>query len=110
MKMKAVSFGLLVATSLILPSRAEAQKIEYPPEEFAARRQALCNSLGNEGLVLMFGKTIVPAGIRFRQDNDFYYLTGNEDLNAIMFLDASSCAATLFLPAQSERENKIRPW
>ncbi len=107
---KCISFGFLVASSLFLIPEVQAQKIEYPPEEFATRRQALCNSLGNEGLVLMFGKTIVPAGIRFRQDNDFYYLTGNEDLNAIMFMDASSCAATLFLPAQTEREASRDGW
>ncbi|MGD2122727.1 MAG: Xaa-Pro peptidase family protein [Gemmatimonadota bacterium] len=110
MKVKALSTGLLIASFFALASQAQAQKIEYLPEEFSARRRALCESLGHEGHVLMFGKTVVPAGIRFRQDNDFYYLTGNENLNAILFMDASSCTATLFLPAQTEREASRDGW
>jgi Xaa-Pro aminopeptidase len=110
MKAKTLTTGLLLASCSILTSHGQAQKIEYPPEEFSARRQALCGSLEGEGHVLMFGKTVVPAGIRFRQDNDFYYLTGNEDLNAILFMDASSCDATLFLPAQTEREASRDGW
>jgi Xaa-Pro aminopeptidase len=110
MKANALTAGLLLAACSVLASPAQAQKIEYPPEEFSARRQALCGSLGNQGHVLMFGKTVVPAGIRFRQDNDFFYLTGNEDLNAILFLDASSCDATLFIPAQTEREASRDGW
>ncbi len=110
MKASTPTIGLLILSCISPVSRAWAQKIEYPPEEFSARRQALCASLGNEGHILMFGKTLVPAGIRFRQDNDFFYLTGNEDLNAILFMDASSCDATLFLPAQTEREASRDGW
>ena len=110
MKPTRFSTGLLLGLVLLPVTQASAQKIEYQPEEFAARRQALCTSLGNQGMVLMFGKAVVPAGIRFRQDNDFYYLTGNEDLNAILFMDAASCDATLFLPAQTEREASRDGW
>ena len=95
---------------LSLVSEAEGQRIHYPADEFADRRQALCESVGNEGLILLFGKTVVPAGVRFRQDNDFYYFSGNDNLNAILFMDAGSCAAHLFLPAQTEREASRDGW
>ena len=56
-----------------------AERLGYPPAEFTARRAALAKSLG-KGTVVLFGRTAPQAGIRFRQDNDFYYFTGNEDL------------------------------
>ena len=82
------SFALTLVSLALVAMEASAQRIEYPPEEFADRRGALCESVGGEGHILMFGKTVVPAGVRFRQDNDFFYLSGNEDLNAVLFLDA----------------------
>ncbi len=109
MRSRALCNGFLFLL-LAFPLPSLSQKIEYPPEEFVARRRALCASLENEGAVLMFGKTVVPPGVRFRQDNDFYYFTGNEDLNAAFFLDADICEATLFLPAQTEREASRDGW
>jgi Xaa-Pro aminopeptidase len=94
----------------LLSATSYAQRVEYPPEEFTARRQALCKAVGNEGMIMMFGKTMVPAGIRFRQDNDFYYLTGNEDLNAVLVIDATNCDSFLFLPTQTEREASRDGW
>ena len=46
-------------------------------EEFAARRQRLAKAL-ERGTLVMFGATDATPGVRFRQDNDFFYLTGNE--------------------------------
>jgi Xaa-Pro aminopeptidase len=80
-----------------------AERLGYPPAEFAGRRQALAKALGR-GTLVLFGRTEPQAGIRFRQDNDFYYLTGNEDLNAAMALDAATGAATLYLPRQTAGE------
>jgi Xaa-Pro aminopeptidase len=110
MRTKAICTGLVFFSLLGSPEGSEAQRISYPPEEFAARRQVLCESVGNQGFILMFGKTVVPAGVRVRQDNDFFYLTGNEDLNAVLFMDAASCAASLFLPSQTEREASRDGW
>jgi Xaa-Pro aminopeptidase len=76
-----------------------AQRVGYPVDEFASRRQKLAAALG-DGALVMFGVTEAPAGLRFRQDNDFYYLTGNESLNAALLLDAPSGRTQLFLPAQ----------
>lgn len=102
--------GLILFAILTLWIDADAQRVTYPPEEFASRRQRLCESIGGQGQVLLFGKTMVPAGIRVRQDNDFFYFTGIEDLNAILHIDASDCQSTLFLPAQTEREASRDGW
>lgn len=110
MRLEAPAVGVALLLIFAFVSESHAQRVSYPPEEFAARREALCDTVGREGLILMFGKTMVAAGIRFRQDNDFFYLTGNEDLNAILAMDAASCEAYLFLPAQTEREASRDGW
>jgi len=107
---RVLSLPLLLLSLTSLPFDGMGQRISYPPEEFAERREALCESVEHEGQIVLFGKTMVPEGIRFRQDNDFFYFSGNEDLNAILHLDARRCAATLFLPAQTEREASRDGW
>jgi Xaa-Pro aminopeptidase len=57
-----------------------------------------------EGTVLLFGKTMPALAQRNHQDNDFYYLTGNEDLNAVLVMEADTAKAYLFLPKQGPRE------
>src|SRR5262245_11793112 len=98
-------FGLAMAAAL----PAAAQRASYPPAEFQARREALCKALG-PSLVLMFGATMPQSGVRFRQDNDFFYLTGNEDLNAALVLESfadGKCEAALFVPAQTESQLRV---
>jgi Xaa-Pro aminopeptidase len=56
-----------------------------------------------DGAVILFGDAAAPAGSHFRQDNDFYYFSGNEDVGAIMVL-VPLRASYLFLPPQTARE------
>jgi Xaa-Pro aminopeptidase len=90
--------------ALIPGTPALAERLGYPPEEFAARRKALASRLEGEGLLLLTGKTMPAVVGRFHQDNDFYYFTGNEDLNASLLMDVATGASTLFLPRQDASE------
>jgi Xaa-Pro aminopeptidase len=83
--------------------QAVAQRIGYPAEEFTARRERLAKRL-KTGLVVLFGDTMPDIGVRQRQDNDFYYFTGNEDLNAVLVMDAGNAQSYLFLPEQNASE------
>lgn len=83
-----------------------AQRTDFGREEFAARRAALMERV-KDGAVILFGDAAAPAGSHFRQDNDFYYLTGNEDLGAILVLMPASRAAFFFLPQQTAREKTM---
>src|SRR5687768_7808757 len=87
----------------ICATTPSADRMGYAPEEFAARRQRLATAL-KQGTVVMFGATSSTSGVRFRQDNDFFYLTGNEALNAALVMDASSGEAHLFMPKLSAGE------
>jgi Xaa-Pro aminopeptidase len=69
----------------------------YPPEEFGARRQRLANAL-QRGTLVMFGAATASPGLRFRQDHDFFYLTGNESPNATLVMDGATGESHLFLP------------
>ena len=94
---------LLLLTLSVSTAVPIAERMGYPPEEFTARRQKLAKTLGG-GMVLMFGASGPTPGTRFRQDNDFFYLTGNEALNAALVIDAPSGTSYLFLPKLTARE------
>ena len=94
---------LLVVVLALLASSAYAERMGYPPGEFAARREKLAAAV-QRGLIVMFGATEATPGVRFRQDNDFFYLTGNESLNAALVMDAATGDAHLFLPKLTAAE------
>jgi Xaa-Pro aminopeptidase len=75
----------------------------FSPDECARRRVQLM-ATAREGLIVLFGETSPRPGARFRQDNDFYYLTGCNDREAALVLLAARGEAHLFLPEQSARE------
>lgn len=96
-------FVLVVLPAVAWTSSLTAERMGYPPEEFAARRQRLAKVL-QRGTLVMFGATSPAPGLRFRQDNDFFYLTGNESLNAALVMDAATGDAHFFLPKLSAGE------
>jgi Xaa-Pro aminopeptidase len=91
---------LAAATWTVFPA---AERMGYTPEEFSARRARLAAAL-ERGTLVLFGATAPTPGLRFRQDHDFYYLTGNESPNAVLVLDVPSGAAHLFMPKLSATE------
>jgi len=96
-------FTLIVLAVTIASALPRAERMGYPPEEFVARRQALAKVL-QRGTLVMFGGTSPIPGVRFRQDNDFYYLTGNESFSGVLVMDVASGASHLFLPKLSATE------
>ena len=96
-------FVVWVLLAAVWAASPAAERMGYPPGEFAARRQRLATAL-QRGTLVMFGATGASPGLRFRQDNDFFYLTGNESLNAALVMDAASGDAHLFLPKLSAGE------
>lgn len=83
-----------------------AQRAGYSKDEMARRRATLM-SMCKDGLIILFGDVIAPPNTHFRQDNDFFYFTGVEDLNAICIMAPKTGEAFLFLPQQSAREKMV---
>jgi Xaa-Pro aminopeptidase len=86
-----------VLTLAVAGGAVRAERMGYDAEEFAARRQRLAKTL-ESGTLVMFGATEASPGIRFRQDNDFFYLTGNEGVNAVLVIDTPGGQSHLFIP------------
>jgi Xaa-Pro aminopeptidase len=73
-----------------------------PKEEFAARRAKLLQKIG-DGVVVMQGAAETSSYEKFRQSNQFYYLTGVETPRAILVIDGRTRSTTLFLNPTDER-------
>ena len=73
-----------------------------PKEEFAARRATVFEQIG-DGVVVMQGATETAAYEKFRQSNQFYYLTGIEVPRAILVMDGRAKSTTVYIEPTSER-------
>jgi Xaa-Pro aminopeptidase len=95
--------ALVLMAGLCVPALL-AQRTGYSPEEFVRRRAALMDQI-KDGAIVLFGDASVPPGTHFRQDNDFFYFTGNEDLGGVLVMvPFMRAGAYLFLPQRSARE------
>src|SRR5262249_42003927 len=77
-----------------------------PKDEFAARRAKLMTAIG-DGVALIEGAAETGNSLKFRQNNQFYYLTGVEVPRAILLVDGRTKRSTLFLPARNERKEQV---
>ncbi|HET7698735.1 MAG TPA: Xaa-Pro aminopeptidase [Vicinamibacterales bacterium] len=68
-----------------------------PKEEFAARRAKVLQTIG-DGVAVLQGATETSAYEKFRQGNQFYYLTGVITPRAILAIDGRTKTSTLYLP------------
>ncbi|HTM27061.1 MAG TPA: Xaa-Pro peptidase family protein [Vicinamibacterales bacterium] len=91
--------GLLV--SLSAQSGPPLFSTSLPKEEFAERRAKVLQRIG-DGAVVMQGATESAAYEKFRQSNQFYYLTGVETPRAILVLDGRTKSSTLYLLPTNE--------
>ncbi|MFQ3610085.1 MAG: aminopeptidase P family protein [Fimbriimonadales bacterium] len=67
-----------------------------PISEYAERRQALSRTLESDQMVILMAESSPPTRMRFRQENNFMYLTGVETPNAVLVI----------LPEDSPMEEK----
>ena len=95
----------MVLVALILAAAPGTAIEREPLETYRARRQQLAAELG--GVVVVFAS---PARdlVEYRQDNDFYYLTGFVEPDAILLLDSTGEAVeeTLFIPERDLAEER----
>jgi len=101
---------LLLVLLLVLTATVFCQDIphftsDFPPAEFAARRAAMVEAIGS-GIAVLQGAPMPAGYVRFRQNNDFYYLTGIEVPRAYLLLDGDRKTSTLYLPHRSESRER----
>ena len=112
-----VSAGLLLIVILRTALAAGAWEHE-PLSVFHERRVRLIRDTGGDGVIVLYGygEAEVAASVTpFRQNEEFYYLTGWNEPDAIMLLvpkvDASGAAPqlaeeVLYIPSHNHREEK----
>jgi Xaa-Pro aminopeptidase len=76
----------------------------FPPEEFAARRAKVIEQIG-DGVAIVLGTTEPPGEVPFRQNSQFFYLTGVTEPRASVIIDGRSKTTTVFLQPKTERQD-----
>jgi Xaa-Pro aminopeptidase len=92
---------------LCLASVSIAQNIplfteNFTAEEFSSRHDKVFDAIGKNAIAVLQGEPSPRGYIRFRQSNEFYYLTGIEVPHAYLLLDGASRRTTLYLPHRNE--------
>ncbi|MGE5816142.1 MAG: aminopeptidase P N-terminal domain-containing protein [Acidobacteriota bacterium] len=95
----------LCATVVVVNSQAPLFTSAFPLEEFTARRARVAEKIG-DGVAIIQGAAEYPAYVKFRQNNQFFYLTGVEVPRAIVVIDGRSKKTTLFLQPRDERAER----
>jgi Xaa-Pro aminopeptidase len=103
--------GAALLALLAVPRGSRAQDAplftrDFPPEEFRARREAIYDAIGKDAFAIVAGAPSPAGYTRFRQSNDFYYLTGIESPHAYVLLDGESRRATLYLLHRNEARER----
>src|SRR5262245_54047624 len=84
----------------VMCSTAGAQVLftdAFTSAEFAARRAKVFDRIG-DAVVVMQGATETSSYLKFRQSNQFFYLTGIEVPRAILLMDGRTRQSTVYLP------------
>jgi Xaa-Pro aminopeptidase len=76
----------------------------FPPEEFAARRAKLLDRIG-DGIAVVLGTPGPPGEIPFRQNSQFFYLTGVAEPRASVIIDGRTRQTSVYLPVSNERRD-----
>src|SRR5947209_1592232 len=77
-----------------------------PVAEFRRRREQLLARLQPGALVILRGARPGRESRRFRQSNEFYYLTGLETPGAYAVIDSTGGETMLYLPHRDEKRER----
>lgn len=77
----------------------------FPPEEFAARRVKVMSAIG-ENVAVLVGTTERAGEEPFRQNNQFFYLTGVVEPRAIAVIDGRTQKTTVYLQPKDDRRDQ----
>jgi Xaa-Pro aminopeptidase len=79
----------------------------FPPEEFAARRAHVAAALG-DGVAIVLGTTEPAGEMPFRQNSQFFYLTGVAEPRASVIIDGRTKTSTVFLQPRTVKQETSR--
>ncbi len=100
-----MTFRFLLCAPLLLAQPVFRGSEIFPPEEFAARRAQVMAQIG-EGVAIALGTTEPPGEMPFRQNSQFFYLSGVAEPRASVIIDGRTKKTTVFLNPWTDRQNK----
>src|SRR3954453_15237761 len=77
----------------------------FPPQEFAARRAKVIAQIG-DGVAIVLGTTEPPGEMPFRQNSQFFYLTGIAEPRAYVIIDGRTKKTTVFLQQRTANQDQ----
>ena len=77
----------------------------FPPEEFAARRAQVMAQIG-DGVAIVLGATEPPGELPFRQNSQFFYLTGVTEPRARVIIDGRAKTTIVYLQQRTPRQDQ----
>lgn len=72
-------------------------------DEFAERRNQVFDAIGTEAIAVIQGASSPKGYHHFRQNNEFYYLSGIESPDAYLILNGNTRESTIYLYNRKER-------
>ena len=75
----------------------------FSPEEFAERRDKVYDAIGEKSIAILQGAPSPEGYLDFRQNNEFYYLSGIESPDAYLILNGQTREATVYLYTRKDR-------
>jgi len=112
MRLRYLAVGLVsvVALAAVRPVKADKRLFTdaFTPQEFSTRRQAVMTAIG-DGAAIISGAYDTATYTKFRQNAQFFYLTGVEVPRALLIIDGRTKTSTLFLPPHGALERSEGP-
>lgn len=79
-------------------------QVDFPAEEFAARRERMFDSVGSEGYALLQSAPAPRGYVDFRQSNEFFYCCGLETPQSYLLIGGAERKTRLYLPQRGEAQ------
>jgi Xaa-Pro aminopeptidase len=86
--------------------KRELFQSDFQAAEFTARRTRIFDAIGNEACAILQGAGPVRRSEKFRQTNEFYYLSGVEIPQAYLLLDGRSRKTSIYLQPRNEKQER----
>jgi Xaa-Pro aminopeptidase len=79
-------------------------RVDFPAEEFVARRERIFDAIGGEGCALLQSAPAPRGYVAFRQTNEFFYCCGLETPQSYLLMNGPERKPTLYLAPRGEAQ------
>ena len=101
-----ITIALLFTVCLSQSVLSQTMWKYFTADDFNERRKKVMEKIG-DGVAVLQGASLPEGYAKFRQDNNFYYLTGVETPDAVLIIDGKNKRSVLLVPDDVPKD--IRP-